>query len=142
MKVKLLNFEKKKKVFLIDDDEIHLITAELFLKGEYEVHKAKSGKEALDYLRDNKFVPDIILLDIVMPNMDGWEVFNRIKGLDFLNKVPIVFLTSVTEETEKKRAYKMGIADYCVKPFNMTELKSLIKDVIKKYKKIHRKRNR
>jgi DNA-binding response OmpR family regulator len=123
------------KVLLIDDDEIHLVTAELFLKSEYEIHKAKSGQEALDYLCGNKFVPNIILLDLIMPNMSGWEVFKRIKAIDFLSEVPIVFLTAETDEAEKKRAFKMGISDYIFKPFNMTDLKAKIKNIIKKHGK-------
>ena len=124
----------KKKVLLVDDDVIHLKTAELFLKNEYEICLMKSGNEALDYLNSKKLVPDLILLDILMPNMDGWEVFKRIKKTDFLKDVPIVFLTSLEEETDKKRAFQMGITDYIMKPFNMTELKSRVKDIIEKHK--------
>ena len=122
-----------KKVYLIDDDEMHLTTAELYLKGEYEVFKAKSGQEALDYITTNKFVPSIILLDIIMPNMNGWDVFKQMKEMTILKNVPIVFLTSVEDDAERKKAFKMGVADFMMKPFNMTELKSSIKDIIKKY---------
>jgi DNA-binding response OmpR family regulator len=123
---------EKKKVLMVDDDIIHLTTAELFLKDEYEIIKMKSGDEALEYLNSNKFVPDIILLDIMMPNMDGWEVLKRIKAIDFLKKVPIIFLTAVEEEMDMKKAFKMGVADYIMKPFNMTNLKGRIKDALKK----------
>jgi DNA-binding response OmpR family regulator len=126
--------DKKIKIYLIDDDEIHLTTAELYLQGEYEVHKAKSGQEALDNITNNNFIPNIILLDIVMPNMTGWDVFKKLRGMASLKNVPIAFLTSVAEEEEKKKAYKMGIADYIMKPFNMTELKGRVKDIVKKYK--------
>jgi putative two-component system response regulator len=124
----------KIKIYLIDDDEIHLTTAELYLQDEYEVYKAKSGQEALDYITGNKFVPNLILLDIVMPNMTGWDVFKKLKEIDFLKNVPIAFLTSLAEESEKKKAYKMGIADYIMKPFNMTELKGRVKELIKRFK--------
>jgi len=126
--------DKKKKIYLIDDDDIHLTTAELFLQDEYEVHKAKSGQEALDYINSNKFVPNIILLDVIMPNMSGWEVFKKIREIDFLKSVPVAFVTSVAEESEKKKANKMGIADYIMKPFNMTDLKSRIKEISKRFK--------
>ncbi|MDR0455930.1 MAG: response regulator [Treponema sp.] len=125
--------EKKKKVLLIDDDEIHLITADLFLKNDYEVHKVQSGNEALEYLTSSKVVPNIILLDIVMPNMSGWETFAKIKAIDSLKNVPIIFLTSIAEEEEKKRAYKIGVAGFITKPFNMTDLISEIKEVIRKH---------
>jgi DNA-binding response OmpR family regulator len=126
--------DKKIKIYLIDDDEIHLTTAELYLQSEYEVYKAKSGQEALDFIKNNNFIPNIILLDIMMPNMTGWDVFKKLRGIDSLKNVPIAFLTSVAEEEEKKKAYKMGIADYIMKPFNMTELKGRVKDIVKKYK--------
>ena len=121
---------EKKKILLVDDDEMQLTTAELFLKDEYELYKMKSGKEALEYLSGNKVTPDLVMLDILMPNMDGWEVFKRIKAMDFLKNVPIVFLTSVEEETEKYRAYKMGIVDYITKPYNLVDLKKRIKKII------------
>jgi putative two-component system response regulator len=126
--------DNKIKIYLIDDDEIHLTTAELYLQDEYEVHKAESGQEALDYINNNKFIPNIILLDIMMPNMTGWEVFKRLRQIDFLKNVPIAFVTSIAEDEEKKKAFKMGIADYILKPFNMTELKGRVKDIRKKFK--------
>jgi len=126
--------DKKLKIYLIDDDEIHLTTAELYLQDEYEVHKAKSGQEALDNIANNKFIPNIILLDLMMPNMTGWEVFKRLRQIDFLKNVPIAFVTSIAEKEEKDKAFKMGIADYILKPFNMTELKGRVKDIRKKFK--------
>jgi len=126
--------DKKLKIFLIDDDDIHLTTAELFLKDEYEIHKAHSGQEALDYINANNIIPDIMLLDIMMPNMTGWDVLKKIRETASLKNVPIAFLTSIAEEEEKKKAYKMGIADYIMKPFNMTELKSRIKEIRKRHR--------
>jgi len=125
----------KKKIILVDDNDIHLTTAEMFLKDEYEIYKATSGDEALKYLYDNKFTPDLIMLDILMPNMDGWEVFNRIRAIGVLRSVPIVFVTSLEGDNEKKRAHDLGAADYITKPYNMTELKSRIGEVIKNKQK-------
>ena len=125
---------KKLKIFLIDDDDIHLTTAELFLKDEYETRKAQSGQNALECIKSSEFVPDIILLDVMMPSMSGWEVYTKVREIDSMKKVPIAFLTSLVGEEEKKKAYKMGAADYIIKPFNMTELKGRIKEIRKKYK--------
>ena len=122
---------EKKKILLVDDDELHLTTAELFLQNEYEVYKTKSGKEALEFLTNNKIVPNLILLDILMPNMDGWGVLIRLQAVDFLKCVPIVFLTTVKDESERERAYKMGIADYITKPFNRADLLIRVKNSIK-----------
>jgi DNA-binding response OmpR family regulator len=125
------NINERKKILLVDDDDIQLGIAEFFLKDEYEIYKARSGGEALKYLYNKEFTPNLILLDILMPDIDGWEVFNRIKAISLLKDVSIIFLTSVEEETEKKRAYKMGIADYITKPYNMIELKDRIGKIMK-----------
>jgi len=118
----------KKKILLIDDDEMHLITAELYLKNEYEIYKTKSGNEGLTFLSNPENIPDLILLDITMPEMDGWEVFKRIRRIP-LKDVPIAFLTSGNDQAEKERAAKLGAVDYITKPYNMTLLKSKLKDI-------------
>jgi len=128
----MMGSNDRKKIFLVDDDEIHLITAELFLKDEFEIHKAKSGNEALTYLSNNEFVPDLIMLDLIMPNMDGWELFKRIKAMNSLKNIPIAFLSSEGGSKERQRAFSMGAVDYITKPFNMTDLKSRIKEILKK----------
>jgi DNA-binding response OmpR family regulator len=125
---------EKKKVLLVDDDDIQLTTAELFLKDEYEIYKSMSGKEAIKKLSGNEIHPDIIMLDIMMPEMDGWEIFNRVRAINSFKNTPIVFLTSLAGDAEKKRAQKIGAADYIVKPFVMTELKSRMKEALKKNK--------
>ena len=119
--------DKKKTILLIDDDDIHLTAAESLLEDEYEVYKATSGNEALKYLYNKGFIPNLILLDILMPDMDGWEVFVRLRAIGFLRKIPIVFLTSVEGEEEQKKARLLGAADYIIKPYNVTDLKSKIK---------------
>jgi putative two-component system response regulator len=121
---------EKKRILLVDDDEIQLTTAELFLKSDYEIYKTGSGEEALKYLYNKEFVPSLIMLDIFMPNMNGWEVFNRIKAISYLKDIPIVFLTSMDEETEKKRAFQMGAAGFIIKPFNLTDLKGRLKEIL------------
>jgi putative two-component system response regulator len=123
----------KKKVLLVDDDEMHLVTAELYLKDEYEVLKAKSGSEALALLNNKETIPDLVLLDILMPEMSGWEVFKKIRAIP-LKDLPIAFLTSENAQAEKDRAHKLGAADYITKPFNMTLLKSKTKDILSKKK--------
>ena len=129
------DINEKKKILLVDDDDIQLVTAELFLKDEYEIYKARSGDEAIKYLCSREFTPSLVLLDIIMPNMDGWEILKRIKVISFLKDIPIVFLTSVKGETEKNLAYEMGIADYITKPYNKVDLKSRIKELLKRKNK-------
>ena len=114
-------FDEKKKILLVDDDEIYLEIAKVILESEYEVYTAKSGKEALGLLLRG-FIPNLILLDILMPEMDGWEIFGRLKTIIVLEKVPIAFLTSLDSEAEKKHALKIGAADFIQKPFKKDDL--------------------
>jgi CheY-like chemotaxis protein len=122
---------EKKKILIVDDDEIHRLTARSMLKNEYEVLTVKSGTEALDHLVHG-LIPDLLFLDIVMPEMDGWETYNRIKALSALGAVPIVFLTSLTEANEEKHAFELGAADYITKPYDRSVLLDRVKKILEK----------
>jgi len=124
------NMDEKKKILYVDDDEIHHIIAENMLTDKYEIYKAKSGKEALNHLYNGSFVPSLILLDILMPEMDGWEVFNRIKAISFLKNVPIIFLTS--EKDGEKRAHDIGADDFITKPYEKDKLLDRIEKTLEK----------
>jgi len=123
---------EKKKILLVDDDDIQLTIAEILLKDEYDIYKALSGNDALKYFYGKNFTPDLILLDILMPFMDGWEVFNRIKAIGFLKNVPIAFLTSVDGVEAIDKAFKLGSADFITKPYKQDELKKRIKKILEK----------
>jgi len=124
-------FKKKKKILAVDDSEIDLELIEFMLKDKYTVLPTKSGKEALDYLLHFSNV-DLILLDLIMPEMDGWETFSRIRDLGNITDVPIAFVTSVHGEEEQSRAKEIGAADYIFKPFSREELIKRIDVMLKK----------
>lgn len=121
--------ECRPKILVVDDDEIHLAMVEAILKTEYEIITAKSGKEALELFLHGP-APNLIFLDIMMPNMDGWETFNRLKAISLLRNVPIIFLSSVSETDEVERAYKMGAAGFIRKPYDKDDLLAKIKKVL------------
>jgi len=122
---------QKKKILVVDDNEIQLSHTEVQLQKKYEVVTAKSGKEALDRLIHG-FAPDLILLDILMPNMDGWETFGRLRAVSLLHEAPIVFLSSLDGKEEIDRAIQMGAADFITKPFEEKDFHARIKKVLKK----------
>jgi putative two-component system response regulator len=122
--------DEKKKILLVDDNKIQLIIAENVLKNDYTVFIATSGKEAIEHLLKGS-TPDLILLDIIMPEMDGWETFHRIKAISLLKDIPIMFLTSETEESIEKKAFEIGAVDYIKKPFKREDLLNRIKNNIK-----------
>ena len=121
--------DRKKKILLVDDDETQLAIAETQLEDEYEVTIAMSGDEAVKCLAGG-FFPDLIVLDILMPDMDGWETFGRLKALSLLHEVPILFLSTVTEQSEIDRAYEMGATDFLTKPIEGDDFKTRIKKAL------------
>jgi CheY-like chemotaxis protein len=123
--------DKKRKLLMVDDDSIHLEMANAFLCEEYDVSTAKSGKEALGLFYQG-LVPQMILLDIVMPGMGGWDTYERIRAIGGLHDIPIAFFTSSDDPKDKQRAREMGAVDYIKKPVNKTELLNRVGKFIKK----------
>jgi len=124
--------KKKKKILAVDDSEIDLELIEMMLQDKYTILPTKSGKEALDYLFHDDNV-DLILLDLIMPEMDGWETFSRIKDLGLISHIPIAFLTSASGTDKQSHAKEIGAADYILKPYTKEELLKRIKIILKKY---------
>jgi CheY-like chemotaxis protein len=106
----------KYTVLVIDDDTALLKMANELLSETYAVSLAKSGKEALSLLGKG-FAPDIILLDIVMPFMNGYETFERLRKIPEAQDIPVVFLTGLSEAEAELRGLQSGAVDYITKPF-------------------------
>ena len=122
----------RKSILLVDDDEIHLSITEISLKDEFDIYMVKSGKEALEFLGKGHIIPDLIMLDILMPEMDGWVVFDKITDIAALKFTPIMFYSSMDEENAKEKAYELGASDFITKPCNQSVLLSRIKEALQK----------
>ncbi|MCX6667397.1 MAG: response regulator [Euryarchaeota archaeon] len=123
----------KKKIFVVDDEPDVASTVEFNLKesdGEYEVTCVNSGKKCLELLEKNQ-IPDLILLDIMMPEMNGWEVFNKIKENQAWAKIPIIFLTARIDRIAENAGSFLG-DDYIEKPYDPTDLKKRVDNVLRK----------
>ena len=108
-------------VFLVDDDPDLVEIVETFLEARgYRVETAMDGVEALGRLEEVR--PDLILLDIMMPRMDGWEVARAIRDHPEMHDVRIVMLTARGEFTDKQEGLRVGADDYIVKPIRLEEL--------------------
>ena len=112
---------EKKKVLIVDDDVTHLTATRGMLEGEFDVVTTKSGHDAL-MLFFQGLDPDFILLDLIMPNMDGWVTYGRIKAISDLHTVPIAFFTSSDDPEHINRAKTMGAVDFINKPTKKSEL--------------------
>jgi two-component system OmpR family response regulator len=118
------------KIMMVDDDPHIRELVRHFLQVEgFEVHEANDGVQALNTLESVK--PDLIILDIMMPNMDGWELCRELrKNYDF----PLLMLTAKGETTQKIKGFELGTDDYLVKPFDPLELVVRVKALLKRYR--------
>jgi len=104
-----------KKILMVDDVSTNIKCATEVLKDGYELVTARSGQKALDILKDTK--PDLIILDINMPDMDGFELLTIIKGKEGFTDVPIIFLTAENDKVSEEKGLSLGATDYITKPF-------------------------
>ncbi len=117
--------DRRALILIVDDSEENIDILINGFEDEYELCVALSGNEGLEVLSYEK--PDLILLDIIMPEMNGYEVCQRIKSNDLTKEIPILFLTGINDIESKKKAFEFGIADYITKPFEMPEVKARVK---------------
>ncbi len=118
------------KILIVDDDEHIRELARIFLKNEgLDVLEASDGVEALEKLKAIR--ADLVILDIMMPNLDGWELCRQLKeAFDF----PILMLTAKGETSQKLKGFQLGTDDYLVKPFEPLELVARVKVLLKRYR--------
>jgi methyl-accepting chemotaxis protein len=125
---------EKQKILIVDDDTIHLEMVETVLSNEYDVSTAKSGKEALGLFYQG-LVPQLILLDLLMPDMDGWVTYSRIKAMSCLYDTPIAFFTTSNDPKDIQHAREMGAVDYIKKPYDKDDLLRRVGKALKKGEK-------
>jgi two-component system alkaline phosphatase synthesis response regulator PhoP len=118
------------KILLVDDRlEIVVLTARLLEKEGYEVTIAQNGLKCLELLKTEK--PDLVLLDIMMPDMDGWEVCNKIKGNEKTKDVLVAMFTVKTEKEDLEKRSESECDAYITKPFKKEELLNHIRELLK-----------
>ncbi len=119
----------KRKILVVDDDPtmVKLINVNLKLNN-YSVVEATSGEQALDVLESD--VLDLVVLDIMMPGVDGWEVLKRIRGNAETQEMPVILVTAKTQDSDVIRGWELGADEYVIKPFNPLLLVEVIKMVL------------
>jgi len=119
----------KRKILVVDDDPtmVKLINVNLKLNN-YSVVEATSGEQALDVL--GKEPLDLVVLDIMMPGVDGWEVLKRIRGDNETREMPVILVTAKTQDSDVIRGWELGADEYVIKPFNPLLLVEVIKMVL------------
>ena len=114
----------KKKILIADDEVSIRLTVGRLLENDYFVLEAANGAEAVEIAKGQK--PDLILMDLIMPKVDGYTACSQIKADAETRGIPVIVLTAIGHELNKKYATEMGAAGYLTKPFNVKELLTLI----------------
>ncbi|MDR0828431.1 MAG: response regulator [Desulfovibrio sp.] len=122
--------ERRKTIVLVDDDLVNLKVGRITLGGKYNVFTMLSAGKMFSLLE--KHVPDLILLDIVMPEMDGFEAIKILKSNASTRDIPVIFLTGAYTETKELQGRELGAVDFITKPFYPSQLLERIDEVLGK----------
>ncbi len=114
------------KVMIVDDNMTNLIMAKKALEDLYEIIPVSSGKIALEFLEEMPDPPDVVLLDVDMPDVNGFFVISQMKNSERLSRIPVVFLTAQEDITTEIEGYSLGAVDYIKKPFTATLLRKRV----------------
>ena len=120
------SMDDKRTILIVDDTPANLKTLAAILKQDYRLIIAKTGEEALELLSTQE-PPHLILLDVVMPGMDGYDVCKKLKADKSTKNIPIIFLTGKTDSEDRKKGLAMGAAAYITKPFDALTVKQIVK---------------
>lgn len=115
----------KKTILVLDDESIIGLLLENFLSAQYEVKHINNGQQALEWLEIN--IPYLIICDIEMPEMNGFDFLTQVRQRGFTRHTPVVMLSAKSESKERIKCYKLGAQDYLTKPFNPEELEEIVK---------------
>jgi putative two-component system response regulator len=115
----------KCRILVVDDVKMNIDALLAVIGDKYKVTAATSGQKALDNIA--KKAPDLILLDVMMPDMDGYEVCQKLKRDPATKNIPVIFLTAMDEQQNKRRGFELGAIDYITKPFDALEINTRIR---------------
>ena len=118
-----------RKILLVDDSETVLLIEKMILRKEpYQLITAKNGLEGVEKALETR--PDLILMDVVMPEMNGFEAVRRLRQRDATRSVPIVMVTAKAEAESMETGYESGCSDYITKPIDSTELLTKVRYIL------------
>ena len=121
--------EKKNSILILDDEKSNIMALSHILSPMYTVYASRDGQDAIEIARD--YSPDVVLLDVLMPGMDGYDVIEALKSSEATRKIPVIFITGLSNDEDVKKGISMGAADYISKPFNPTIVELRVQNQIK-----------
>jgi len=120
---------KKNSVLIVDDDNTNIMMLTHILSPDYTVYVVKNGEAGIKAA--DKHLPDVILLDIMMPEMDGYAVLEALKNSGKTRNIPVIFITALSHEDNEEKGLALGAADYITKPFSPVIVKLRVRNQIK-----------
>ncbi len=116
------------RILIVDDEDMNLVTLRAFLAADgYELHFAKRGREGCEKARDLQ--PDMILLDVMMPEMDGFAVCREIRADPVIGRIPILLITALDDDSSRLKGIEAGADDFIVKPCRRNELRARVRTI-------------
>lgn len=129
------SMDKKPLVLVVDDAEMNRMLLRGILEDQYRVIEACDGEEALEKVEEYRNELSIILLDIVMPKMDGFGVLEYLNINEIIQDIPVVMISSMNEDSAIRRCYELGISDYIRRPFSQDVVVTRVKNIVRLYQK-------
>lgn len=120
---------KRKTVLVVDDTPTNIDILIDILGDDYDIEVATNGLEALESVEEE--APDLILLDIMMPGMDGYEVCEKLKSQEHTRSIPVIFISAMSEIADEVKGFKAGAVDYITKPFSPLVIKHRVAAILK-----------
>jgi len=125
----------KNTILIVDDESSNVLYLNRILNADYEIIAAKDGVRGIELA--NEYLPDLILLDIVMPEMDGYEILSLLKNAEKTREIPVIFITGLTGDVNETKGLALGADDYISKPFNDEIVRLRIRNQIKIIRQMH-----
>jgi putative two-component system response regulator len=119
---------KRNSILLVDDERANISALRTILSPEYVVYASSGGQDAIETVEE--FMPDVILLDVLMPDMDGYDVISRLKNQKKTQAIPVIFISGLDNADAEKKGLDLGAADYIAKPFSAAVVKLRVKNQI------------
>jgi DNA-binding response OmpR family regulator len=120
-----------KRILMVDDERDLVFATKLYLEAEdYEVVPAYDGHEAMGKLEDTDNLPDLIILDVFMPRLSGWDVLRLLRANEATQDIPVIMLTAAGQDADKARGWELGVDWYQTKPFDPKDLLVVIERVL------------
>ena len=120
---------KKNSLLIVDDEKSNILILRQILGQEYTIYAAKNGADAIEVA--NERLPDVILLDIIMPGMNGYEGLTTLKSTNETQSIPVIFISALNDPKDEEKGLILGAADYIAKPFSPATVKLRVQNQIK-----------